>query len=149
AAGGGTASPRPPPAHGGPAGTALRGGQLLDLDVAEGHLVVGPVVLQADVAVLPAAGGVGVGGVGCLDSVQEDLEPFTLDLDLVAVPLPRGPQHLVAGLEVGRLEAVDGAGGAVGRVGGVDLDLVALVHRGPGVVGGREAHEDTGVVVAV
>src|SRR5690606_7239705 len=55
---------------------------------------------------------------------------------------------LVTGLDVGRLEGVDRTGRPVRGVGGVDLDLVALVHRGPGVVGGREAHEDPGVVVA-
>ncbi len=118
------------------------------MDVPEGHLVVGSVVLEADVAVLQAAGRVGVGEVVDLRSVEEDLQTFALDLDLVAVPLARGPQDAVAGLDVRGLERVDGAGGAVGGVGRVDLDLVPVVDGRPRVVGLREAHEDTGVVIA-
>src|SRR5690606_7160248 len=98
-------------------GRKALGGQFLQLDVAEGDLVVGAVVLQTDVAVGQAPLGVLVGEVVDLDSVEEHLEAFSLDLDLVGVPLAGRAEHLVTGLDVGRLEGVDGTGRPVRRVG--------------------------------
>src|SRR5690606_7246725 len=114
----------------------LTSAELGDPDVPEVHLVRVPVVLQADVT-----GGqvpVRVGGVELVDdhAVERDGDRRVVHLDDVGVPLSRRVERSVACLLVGSLGAVDRSGGAVRRVGGVDLDLIALGDGDPRVVPG-------------
>ncbi|WP_206069054.1 hypothetical protein, partial [Nonomuraea composti] len=88
-------------------------------------------VLQADVPVLEGARRIGVGEIIDLDAFEQHLDAFALDPDLEGVPPAGRVERLVACGGVGRLEAVDGAGGLVGRVRGVDLNLLAVVDRTP------------------
>jgi hypothetical protein len=109
--------------------------ELLDPHVAERHGVAAAVVLQPDVAV-EAACAARAGEVVDEHAVEVDPQALALDEQLERVPLPGRVERGVAGRGVGGLEPVDRAGGAVGRVGGVDLHLVAARHRRRRVVGG-------------
>ncbi len=123
--------------------------ELADLHVAEPHVVDVTVVLQPHVT--PGEVPLRVGADEIVDqrAVEVHLDPLTTDHDLVGVPLPRRVERGVAGLDVGRLEVVDGPGRVLRCVRGVDLDLVPLVHGHPRVVARiREAHEHAGVVVS-
>jgi hypothetical protein len=91
-------------------------------------------VLDADEALREVTHRLGAGEVVHQRAVQEDLDVLALDLDLVGVPLAERLQRSRYGERVRTLEGVDRAGRAVGQVGGVDLDLVALVDRDVGVV---------------
>ncbi len=93
------------------------------------------------------AGGVGVGEVIDLHAIEPDLEPLALHQQLEGVPLARWVERRVPGSRVRGLDGVDRASRAVRRVGGVDLDLIAVVQCRRRVARRWEAHDHAGVVV--
>ncbi len=122
--------------------------ELLDLDVPEGHGLVRTMVLDAHEALREVPRWIGAREVVHEGAVEVDLDGLALHHDLVGVPLAHRVERLLDRGRVGALERVDRARGAIRRVRGVDLDLVALVDRDVRIGSGvGEAHEHACVVV--